>query len=129
MQMGYFDNSGYSNAGNLGFGVRPAVNGNLLALGAPHNSRLQDPNGSNTISSDPLVKAGTIYGAVYPLSGSENYYQNEITEYVTESVTTKWVSSSNVGSPPFRLNTNTIQNIREQSPTNSYKTFIGEQKT
>lgn len=129
MQMGYFDDAGYSNAGNIGFGVKPAASGNLLALGAPYNSRFQDPNGSITISSDPLVKASTIYGSIYALSGSESYYQQEITESTTESVTTKWVSSSNVGNPPFRLNTNTIQNIREQTPANSYKTFIGEQKT
>lgn len=129
MQMGLFAAGGYSNAGDFGYGVRPAVSGNILALGAPYNEDIQDPNGSTTISSDPLVKASSIYGAFYPLSGSENYYQQEITEYTTESVTTKWVSSSNVGNPPFRLNTNTIQNIREQSPTNSYKTFIGEQKT
>jgi hypothetical protein len=112
------------------FGAKPALSGNVMVIPAPGFTMHPDPNSASTLTdSDPVINIAYIKGAVVVLSGSASYYQQEITEYTTESVTTKWVSSSNVGNPPFRLNTNTIQNIREQSPTNSYKTFIGEQKT
>jgi len=116
MKLGYSSQTGYPNAGGVGYGSKPAMSGNLLILNAP------------TFSEDTDAST-VIMGAFIPLFGSGSYYQQEITEYTTESVTTTWVSSSNSGNPPFRLNTNTVQNIREQTPTNSYKTFIGEQKT
>jgi len=129
MQMGYFDDAGYSNAGALGFGVRPAASGNLLALGAPYNSRFQDPNGSSTISSSPLVKASVIYGSIYALSGSGSFVDHEYKTYSTESVTSTVYVAQAGGPVPFRFAQRGGFNLRDQKAQSSYKTFIGEQKT
>jgi len=128
MQMGYAV-GGYSNAGSLSFGVRPAISGSILALGAPYNSRYPDPNGATTISSSPLVMADAIYGAFYPLSGSGSFVDHEYETYNTESVTSTVYVTQSGGPVPFRFAQRGGFNLRDQKPQSSYKTFIGEQKT
>ncbi len=122
MQMGLW--KGYSNAGSFAYGIRPAMSGNLLAIGAPYNEDIQDPNGTTTISSDPLVKASTIYGTIYPLSGSAVYVNQVSLVYSTKSVTTVHRLEKPGGPVPFRFGaTKGGPNLRGQDASNHYKTF------
>ena len=100
-------------SGEVGYGVNFGLSGSLLALGAPNFTRNADED--------------TIDGAVVVLSGAANFIDQVEIQYVTESTTTRFVSSSTVGNIPFRLNTNTIQNIRKQTAGKSYQTFIGDE--
>lgn len=101
-------------AGEVGYGVNFGLSGGLLALGAPNFTRNADED--------------IIDGAVVVLSGSSNFVNQVVEEYVTESVTSTTLVTRSGGAVPFRFGSKGAFNIRGQSPTNHYKTFVGDQK-
>ncbi|OUW03292.1 MAG: hypothetical protein CBD16_03375 [Betaproteobacteria bacterium TMED156] len=101
-------------AGEVGYGVNFGLSGSLLALGAPNFTR----NAAEDI----------IDGAIVVLSGSANFVDQVVDEYITESVTSTTLVTRSGGAVPFRFSSKGAFNIRGQSPTGYYKTFVGDQK-
>jgi hypothetical protein len=101
-------------AGEVGYGVSFGLSGSMLALGAPNFTR--------------NAAEDTIDGAIVVLSGSSNFVDQVVEEYVTESVTNTILVTRSGGSVPFRFGSKGAFNIRGQSPTSYYKTFVGDQK-
>ena len=101
-------------SGEVGYGVNFGLSGSLLALGAPNFTR--------------NAAEDTIDGAVIVLSVSSNFVDQVVEEYVTESVTNTVFVTQSGGPVPFRFSSKGIFNIRGQTSTGHYKTFVGDQK-
>ena len=102
-------------AGEVGYGVGFGLSGSLLALGAPNFTR--------------NAAEDTIDGAIVVLSGSSNFVNQVVDEYITESVTSSVIVTGSGGPVPFRFGTKGVFNIRGQSESNYYKTFVGDEKS
>ena len=102
-------------AGEVGYGVTLGVSGSVLALGSPRFTRNSNED--------------TIKGAIIVLSGTSSFVDQVVDEYVTESVTTTHTVTQSGGPVPFRFMQNGSFNLRKQSPDNTHKSFIGDQKT
>jgi len=107
------------------FGAKPAMKGNIIAVGAPMWDRHQDSGSSGTLSgADPTINTSGIYGAVVVLSGSEVRVNQTSLVYSTQSVTTVHHLERPGGPVPFRFGgTKGGSNLRGQDANCYYKTF------
>lgn len=125
--------SGPSNpdaSGAAHFGALPALSGNILAIPGPEFNRHPDSSGVLEIGSGAsAVNASLIYGGITILEGTGSFVNKTTEQQVTESVNKTVYLTRSGGPVPFRFSTKIIQNVRKQSASSSYKSFIGNEKT
>ena len=112
------------------FGALPAISGNILAIPSPEFNRQPDSSGVLTVGSGgSAVNASLIYGGITILKGTGSFENRTTEQQVTESVNKTVFLTRSGGAVPFRFSSTGIENIRSQTSSGSYKSFIGDEKT